>query len=165
MSGQTCRGHKGRLAPGPTAVSPFARSTPFPGRRQHDCQSTGVPAEAGADNRASLKSGPIRRLLTRLADEIHEREPHRDRPVRILNCMGMRAESTRPGRMAPAQRNDRVSTGRKEVIDYLPYAWTTAAVWAEVDAVGLEDYIAYHVGQSRAGCVFLLLPVARRAAL
>jgi len=105
---------------------------------------------------ASLKRGPIRRLLTRLADEIHEREPHRNRPVRILNCMGMRAqESTRRRRMAPLQRNDRVSTGRKEVVDYLPlHTWTTGAVWAEVDGAGLEHHIAYQVGQSRASCVF-----------
>ena len=105
---------------------------------------------------AALKRGPIRRLLTRLADEIHEREPHRNRPVRILNCMGMRAaESARRRRMAPLQRNDRVSTGRKEVVDYLPlHAWTTTAVWAEVDAAGLEHHIAYQVGQSRASCVF-----------
>jgi 3'-phosphoadenosine 5'-phosphosulfate sulfotransferase (PAPS reductase)/FAD synthetase len=113
------------------------------------------PADNARWCTAALKRGPIQRLITRLADEVRQAQPGRTTPVRVLDCLGLRAaESSRRRRMPPLERNQRISTGRKDVVRYLPlHDWSTAMVWAEVDAAGLEHHVAYQAGQSRASCV------------
>lgn len=154
------------------------------------------------------KRGQVRKLLTLLADEGREAGIS-GRPVRILNCMGMRAEES-PARskliafehcasvtcpcdecdtlratagrawahepkkagvrnvycecatcapIADAKRRlaDGNSNTRRHVDDYLPiHSWTTAQVWARIEASGVEHHRAYDLGMTRLSCVFCI---------
>jgi len=118
---------------------------------------------------AMLKRAQIHRALTRLANEVRASWPiparprrgekqQRLRPVRVLNCIGLRAEES-PGRAAhPALERDKRSSGRRKVVDiWLPIqAWTEAEVWAACRASGAPIHPAYAAGLPRASCVLCL---------
>lgn len=115
---------------------------------------------------AMLKRAQIHRALTRLANEVRATWPtparqrrgqkrERLRPVRVLNCIGLRAEES-PGRAAhPALERDKRSSGRRKVVDiWLPIqAWTEVEVWTACRASGAPIHPAYAAGLPRASCV------------
>ena len=109
----------------------------FPANKQRYCTS-------------NLKTAQVRKLFTRLADDTRQKEktgngfcrargtaPSSPRRVRILNCMGMRADES-PARAkkqpyaiddghigANGKRVPGASNGRREVWNWLPlHAWT-----------------------------------------
>lgn len=118
---------------------------------------------------AMLKRAQIHRALTKLADEARAswpkparrrrgQKPERLRPVRVLNCIGLRAEES-PGRAnhAPLERDARSSGRRKAVDIWLPIqAWTEAEVWAACRASGAPIHPAYAAGLPRASCVLCI---------
>ncbi len=105
---------------------------------------------------SDLKRGPVKRLITQLANEVYAAEPGRTRPVRILNCLGMRAAESHARAKRPPLRVD--ANGRREVTEWLPlHTWPTERVWARINAAGAEPHPAYAAGQSRASCVFCVL--------
>lgn len=106
------------------------------------------------------KRGPILTVLTRLAAEKHQ-----GRPVRILQCIGLRAEeSTGRAKLAAFERNERASNGRKTVDDWLPiHGWTVGQVWARIRASGVRHHYAYDLGMPRLSCCFCIF--APKAAL
>jgi 3'-phosphoadenosine 5'-phosphosulfate sulfotransferase (PAPS reductase)/FAD synthetase len=78
--------------------------------------------------------------------------------VRILNCIGLRAEES-PGReaRAPFEQDKRSSGRRKQVDIWLPIqAWTEAEVWAACRASGARIHPAYAAGLPRASCVLCI---------
>lgn len=87
------------------------------------------------------------------------------RAVRVLNCMGLRAEES-PARALRATlgRDNRASNGKREVTTWLPiHALTEAQVWATVAESGLPVHPAYAAGMPRLSCCFCVL--ASRGAL
>lgn len=117
---------------------------------------------------AMLKRGQILRALTALADDVRASRPPSDRrPIRVLNCIGLRAEES-PGRRRRPNliRDTRASGkgGRKAVDIWLPVQHLTEAeVWAECRASGAPMHPAYAAGLPRASCVLCIY--APRAAL
>ena len=113
------------------------------------------------------KRGQCRKVLTALVDAIRRAGVALDPsgPVRVLNCLGFRAEeSTARANRAPMTRNGPASNGKREVYDYLPiHDWTTAQVWARIDAAGTTRHPAYALGMPRLSCVFCVF--APKAAL
>lgn len=109
---------------------------------------------------SDFKRGPIRKLMTRLVSGLSL-----DRPARILNCMGLRAEESRSRADKPAFRRDgAASSGRRLVDEWLPiHGWTLAEVWDRIRASGVPWHPAYDAGMSRLSCVFCVL--ARRSDL
>jgi 3'-phosphoadenosine 5'-phosphosulfate sulfotransferase (PAPS reductase)/FAD synthetase len=119
---------------------------------------------------AMLKRGQILAALTRLADEVRASWPRprrgeRQRPVRVLNCIGLRAEES-PGRAKQAafKVGGRGSSRRKTVDVWLPiHDLTEAEVYAACVASGAPMHPAYAAGLPRASCILCIY--APRAAL
>ncbi len=108
---------------------------------------------------ADHKRGQIHRAFTALAAEVRaHRAPSEARPVRILNCVGLRAEES-PGRAKrPALVRDPRCSGERKIVDvWLPIqGWTEAEVWTECRASGAPIHPAYAAGLPRASCVFCI---------
>jgi 3'-phosphoadenosine 5'-phosphosulfate sulfotransferase (PAPS reductase)/FAD synthetase len=109
------------------------------------------------------KRGPVTTLFTRLAEETRRRQP--GAVVKLLNCMGLRAEeSPARAKLVPLQLDERASNSKRTVVRWLPiHDWTTEQVWARIKAAGLESHPAYGLGMPRLSCVFCIF--APKAAL
>ncbi len=112
---------------------------------------------------SDLKRGPCARTLTTLAREV--RESGVRRPVRILSCMGMRAEeSNGRAKLEPYARDDRQTNGRRQVWRWLPiHDWKVGEVWDRIRAAGTRHHPAYDLGMPRLSCRFCIF--APRSAL
>lgn len=104
---------------------------------------------------SDVKRGPIRTLYTKLAGELS----HLGRPVRILACIGQRAEeSDNRAKLTPVEIDRPASNGRRHVTTWRPiHAWSTADVWREIARSGLPYHPAYDWGNRRLSCVFCVL--------
>lgn len=98
------------------------------------------------------KRDQIAKLYTQLGKE------HGNRGCRILNCLGFRAEeSPRRRKLADFKKNDRCSTGRKLVYDWLPiHQWELADVWKRIRQAGTKPHYAYALGMTRLSCRFCI---------
>jgi 3'-phosphoadenosine 5'-phosphosulfate sulfotransferase (PAPS reductase)/FAD synthetase len=107
---------------------------------------------------AMMKRGQILRALTQLANEARDRAKRERRPVRVLNCIGLRAEESKARAKRPALMRDKRSSGRRKIVDaWLPIqGWTEAEVWAACHASGAPIHPAYAAGLPRASCVFCI---------
>lgn len=105
------------------------------------------------------KRGPVRKLITRLAAEVRERERQPKKRVRVLNIMGMRAQESISRAKRPAYSLDEGATSsRREVWEWLPiHAWTVEQVWADIHASGVPYHPAYDLGMPRLSCRFCVL--------
>lgn len=110
------------------------------------------------------KRGQIAKVLTALTKEV-KAELTEKRPVRILECLGFRAEeSTARAKRTPLTTNDRATNTKRTVITWLPiHAWSTTDVWAAIKHSGIEHHNAYDLGMPRLSCVFCIF--APKAAL
>jgi len=140
----------------------------FPSPRQRYCTS-------------DHKRSQIRRVYTGLAEETREtgawhlrakrsiRNGIKPPAVRILSCMGMRAdESPARAKLPYLEVNADAGNGRRTVTDWLPlHRWTEAEVWAHIDGAGLRAaglvHRAYALGMPRLSCCFCIF--APKAAL
>jgi hypothetical protein len=97
-------------------------------------------------------------VITRLVAEVLDRQPGRRNPVRVLNCLGMRAqESPARARKAPLEEDRAASNGRRAVTRWLPiHEATTEDVFAGIATAGAELHPAYGLGQSRASCALCI---------
>ncbi|WP_331726419.1 phosphoadenosine phosphosulfate reductase family protein [Streptomyces sp. NBC_00470] len=104
---------------------------------------------------SDLKRGPIRKLMTRLVDELGGL----GRPVRILNCMGQRAAESAPrAKLQPVEIDRPASNGKRHVTTWRPiHGWTDVEVWKEIACSGLPYHEAYDWGMSRLSCSFCVL--------
>jgi 3'-phosphoadenosine 5'-phosphosulfate sulfotransferase (PAPS reductase)/FAD synthetase len=102
--------------------------------------------------------GPIRTVMTRLVAELRE-STVTDRPVRLLNIMGLRAEeSAARSRRSPYAANDSASNSRRLVDDWYPiFDWPVAQVWQRIGAAGTRPHPAYDHGMTRLSCRFCVL--------
>ncbi len=109
------------------------------------------------------KTSQAAKLMTRLV-----RDAALDRPVRILNCLGIRAQESPARAKKPAFGRDRATNGRRHVDRWLPiHAWTADDVWDRIRTSGVEHHPAYDAGMPRLSCVFCVLaskPALTRAA-
>lgn len=105
------------------------------------------------------KRGPIRKIMTSLVTELRDSGTVVDRPVRLLNVMGLRAaESTARARRVPYTANQAASNGRRHVDEWYPiHHYTVADVWARIAAAGTRPHPAYAAGMSRLSCRFCVL--------
>jgi 3'-phosphoadenosine 5'-phosphosulfate sulfotransferase (PAPS reductase)/FAD synthetase len=101
------------------------------------------------------KTGQVAKLMTALV-----RELALDRPARILNCLGIRAqESCARAKKVPFGPDTSASTKTTRHVDrWLPlHEWTEEAVWNRIKASGVEHHPAYDKGMSRLSCRFCVL--------
>lgn len=111
------------------------------------------------------KVAQIAKLMTRLTADWRA-EHGTDRPFRILNTLGIRAqESPARAKKMPLHR-DSASNGRREVTRWLPiFDWTTEQVWQVIRESGLRHHPAYDEGMPRLSCVFCVLAGKRELVL
>jgi 3'-phosphoadenosine 5'-phosphosulfate sulfotransferase (PAPS reductase)/FAD synthetase len=110
---------------------------------------------------SEFKTGQVHRAMTRLVGELAL-----ERPARILNVLGIRAdESAARARKAPFEPDPAASTKTTRHVDrWLPiHQWTVADVWARITAAGTRPHPAYAQGMPRLSCSFCVL--ASRSAL
>lgn len=113
----------------------------FPSNKQRYCTS-------------DQKRAPVYKLFTRLVAE----KLWRSRPVRILNCMGIRAEeSPARAKRLPFHRDEMASNGKRHVDQWLPiHDWKLAQVWERIKASGVPHHYAYDLGMPRLSCCFCI---------
>jgi 3'-phosphoadenosine 5'-phosphosulfate sulfotransferase (PAPS reductase)/FAD synthetase len=87
------------------------------------------------------------------------------RQVRILNCMGLRAEESAMRAKKPGMVVDtRNTNAKREVTTWLPiHHWTVGEVWNRIKLSGVRHHPAYDLGMPRLSCVFCVF--APKAAL
>jgi 3'-phosphoadenosine 5'-phosphosulfate sulfotransferase (PAPS reductase)/FAD synthetase len=87
-----------------------------------------------------------------------------DRPARILNTLGLRAEESPARSRRPPLALDAGASNltRRHVWTALPvHNWTHAQVWSRIYAAGVPHHPAYAAGMRRLSCS--LCPLAARA--
>ncbi len=112
------------------------------------------------------KRGQIAKIFTALAKELRE-SGVTDRPVRILNCMGLRSQES-PARAKKVghhfEQDERATNGRRDVWTWLPILdWNVEEVWAQIKIAGTRHHPAYDLGMPRLSCVLCVF--ASRSAL
>lgn len=103
------------------------------------------------------KRGPVLKLMTLLTAQIRLQD--RNKRVRILNMMGLRAQESRARAMRPDfSNNERATNGRRHVDEWLPiHSWTEQQVWDRIKASGVRHHPAYDKGMPRLSCMFCVL--------
>jgi 3'-phosphoadenosine 5'-phosphosulfate sulfotransferase (PAPS reductase)/FAD synthetase len=111
------------------------------------------------------KTAQVAKLMTRLASD--HRQAGGAGPLRILNCLGIRAqESAARAKKAPFGPDRPASNGRRTVDRWLPiFEWTEDEVWRTIRANGLRWHPAYDLGMPRLSCVFCVLAGKRELVL
>ena len=101
------------------------------------------------------KTGQVLKLFTRLVEE----SGIKGRPVRILNCLGIRAdESPKRSQMTPFSYDEKASNGLRHVDRWYPiFDWSVKDVWARIKASGVRYHDAYAAGMPRLSCCFCVL--------
>jgi 3'-phosphoadenosine 5'-phosphosulfate sulfotransferase (PAPS reductase)/FAD synthetase len=98
------------------------------------------------------KRGPVQRVMTALV-----RELDLDRPVKLLNCLGNRAQESRErAAQSPFSWNKNASNKtRRHVWDWLPiHEWRVEEVWADIWTSKVPYHYAYDLGMPRLSCCF-----------
>lgn len=106
------------------------------------------------------KTSQVAKLMTQLAKAHRRRNPSTlFRPIRILNCLGIRAEESRARAKKVAFGPDKAATNGRRIVDrWLPiFTWTTDQVWTTIRRSGLPHHPAYDAGMPRLSCVFCVL--------
>lgn len=103
------------------------------------------------------KTAQVAKLMTQLAAD--HRAAGNTAPIRILNCLGIRAEeSPARAKKAPFGPDTAATNGRRTVDRWLPiFDWTTEQVWTTIRRSGLPHHPAYDAGMPRLSCVFCVL--------
>lgn len=112
------------------------------------------------------KTSQVAKLMTRLANEWREKHGP-DAQIRILNCLGIRAqESPARAKKVPFGLDRPASNGRRWVDRWLPiFEWTEDEVWTLIHASGVPYHPAYDEGMPRLSCVFCVLAGERELVL
>ncbi len=102
------------------------------------------------------KVAQVVKLITRLVDELLAAGV--EGPIRILNCLGLRAEESHDRAKKVPFGRDAASNGKRLVDRWLPiFTWTVDEVWATIRRSGLPYHPAYDAGMPRLSCVFCVL--------
>lgn len=119
------------------------------------------------------KTAQVARVMTALVHEHREviqvgregRGKGSMRQVRILNCLGIRAqESPKRAAEVPFRFQERGSNGRRHVDRWYPiFDWSIDQVWEDIRASGVPHHPAYDLGMPRLSCAFCVF--ASRTAL
>ena len=114
------------------------------------------PSSAARYCTSDHKRGQAYKALTMLV-----RELGLNRPARVLNCMGLRAQESPARAKKASMRYDRQASGKgtvRQVTEWLPILdWTTEDVWARIAQAGTRHHPAYDAGMPRLSCCFCVL--------
>ncbi|MEV7011746.1 phosphoadenosine phosphosulfate reductase family protein [Streptosporangium sp. NPDC051022] len=108
---------------------------------------------------ADQKTSQGMKFVTRLTTELRDQLGITGRPVRVLYCLGLRAEESAGRRKQPPLAVDTAhSSGARTVTRWLPiHAWTLDQVWEQIRKAGLRTHDAYTRGMARLSCRLCIL--------
>lgn len=133
-------------------------------RAKGDTTTPAWPSSAARYCTSDQKTGQVAKLMTRIAGE--HRAAGSAGPVRILNCLGIRAQESPARAKKVPYGPDSASNGRRSVTRWLPiFDWSEAEVWDTIRASGLPHHPAYDAGMPRLSCVFCILAGRRELTL
>lgn len=126
-------------------------------RAKGDTTTPAWPSSQARYCTSDQKTSQVAKLMTRLADD--HRRVHPERPIRILNCLGIRAaESPARAKKTPFGPDTTASNGRRTVDRWLPiFDWSDEQVWDTIRRSGLPHHPAYDAGMPRLSCIFCVL--------
>jgi 3'-phosphoadenosine 5'-phosphosulfate sulfotransferase (PAPS reductase)/FAD synthetase len=104
---------------------------------------------------SDYKRAPVRTLMTRLVEENGWENGHPR--IRILNCMGLRADESPARSKREAFRHDDAASNKtkRDVDEWLPiHSWSEREVWKRIYDSGVPHHKAYDLGMKRLSCVF-----------
>ncbi|GAA2035383.1 hypothetical protein GCM10009839_40100 [Catenulispora yoronensis] len=132
-------------------------------------KKTNTPAWPSSTARfctSDQKTSQVAKLMTRLAAEHRTAHPAAG-PVRILNCLGIRAvESVARAKKVPFGLDGAATNGQRIVDRWLPiFDWSDERVWATIRRSGVRHHPAYDAGMPRLSCVFCVLAGRRELVL
>ncbi|MEV1005609.1 phosphoadenosine phosphosulfate reductase family protein [Nonomuraea sp. NPDC050202] len=83
----------------------------------------------------------------------------RDRPARVLYCLGLRAEeSTDRANQPPLMINQSWSSSIRTITRWLPiHTWSIRDVWEQIKAAGLQPHAAYSWRLGRLSCAICIM--------
>lgn len=116
-------------------------------------------APAFPDSKNRLCTSSLKRdVIAKIIRAAHKRlglDDKKDK-IKVLNCMGIRAEeSSARAKKTPFKKDDRLTTKNRIVDIYYPiFDWTEVQVWATIKASGVPYHRAYDLGMPRLSCVF-----------
>lgn len=106
------------------------------------------------------KRGQVSKLHTALTDACIEKLSAKgeSRKVRILNCLGLRAdESPARAKKVAFQADERLTNSKRQLDNWLPiHTWSTKQVWDTIKASGVPYHHAYDKGMPRLSCMFCI---------
>jgi 3'-phosphoadenosine 5'-phosphosulfate sulfotransferase (PAPS reductase)/FAD synthetase len=115
-----------------------------------------TPAWPSSDARfctSDQKTSQVTKLITKLVAEWQAE--HGPAPVRVLNCLGIRAQESPARAKKVALGPDSASNGKRTVTRWLPiFDMTEAEVWEHIRQSGAPYHQAYDFGMTRLSCVF-----------
>jgi 3'-phosphoadenosine 5'-phosphosulfate sulfotransferase (PAPS reductase)/FAD synthetase len=120
------------------------------------------PSSAARFCTSDHKRDQVAKVITQLVEAFNLRTYGRKRvpgvQVRVLNCIGLRAQESKKRRQEPVFRaGDRGTSGARQIDRWLPvHDWTEAQVWALIKGKNLPYHRAYDLGMPRLSCVFCI---------
>lgn len=122
-------------------------------RTKRDGSARGWPTMWTRYCTSDHKTAPGRAFVEALCARIRE-ERGLDRPVRVLQVMGFRADESRARAARPVfEYKPRLSTRRRHVFEWLPiHHLTTAQVWDDIRESGVPYHPVYDQGMTRLSC-------------
>lgn len=115
------------------------------------------PSSAARWCTSDQKTTQVEKLMTALA-KIWREAGNTDRPIRILNTLGIRAAESPARALKTPLGRDSASNGRRDVTRWLPiFGWSDDQVWATIRRSGLRVHGAYQLGMSRLSCGLCVL--------
>lgn len=124
-------------------------------RAKGDTTTPAWPSSTARYCTSDHKRGQVSKVITALT---REKAEELDRPVRILNCLGFRAEESPARAKRPYFTTDARLTNTKRHVDtWLPILdWTETEVWTRIRASGVPYHRAYDLGMPRLSCVLCI---------
>lgn len=121
------------------------------------------PSSAARYCTSDQKTHQVFKLMRVLVDE----RAHLGRQVRILNCLGIRAQESAARAKKQAFGFDKpASNGKRHVDRWLPiFDWSESEVWARIAESGVRYHEAYDAGMPRLSCCFCVLSGRRELVL
>jgi 3'-phosphoadenosine 5'-phosphosulfate sulfotransferase (PAPS reductase)/FAD synthetase len=105
----------------------------------------------------SQKTGEVEKLMTALA-KVWREAGNTDRPIRILNTLGIRADESPARALKKPFGPDSATNTRRTVTRWLPiFTWSEEQVWATIRASNLRVHGAYQINMSRLSCALCVL--------
>jgi 3'-phosphoadenosine 5'-phosphosulfate sulfotransferase (PAPS reductase)/FAD synthetase len=152
-------------------------------RAKGDTTTPAWPSSKARYCTSDQKTSQVTKLITRLVTE--KRNQGITRPVRILNCLGIRAAESparakkapfgpdsatwsTPPRVATASREGRegIRHSKRTVDRWFPiFDWSDDDVWRFIRESGVPHHPAYDAGMSRLSCVFCVFSTKRELML